>query len=82
MSEHVAMRRTADPRIYANAVKQSITPSEYVINEVKYRNCASPSDIPSRVDDPIVQINHGDPRSSVDHECSWYVFPEYERKGF
>ena len=81
MSDEYAMSRTADPRIYAKAVKQSVSPSEYVINEIKFRDCIRPSDIPMSVDDPIIRVNDGDPRSkALSHECSWYVFPEYERK--
>jgi hypothetical protein len=63
------VRRTADPRIYASASKQSIKPEKYVINPIMYYNCISIKDIPSEVDKPVVYTDVN--ANKILETCSW-----------
>lgn len=40
-----AVRRTADPRIYAATVRQSVTQQEYTMDEAKFAQCIKPQDV-------------------------------------
>jgi len=65
-----AMDRTADPRVYAGAAKQSVKPSQYVMDNVKFTYAEKLESIPFQsTDAPIVYV----PRFSKDDlaQCSW-----------
>jgi hypothetical protein len=51
------MERTADPRIYASAINQSVKPVEYTLDESKYTYCLESETYPNQVvDTPIVVV--------------------------
>lgn len=65
-----AMERTADPRIYASAAKQSIQPSRYVMSDVKYTYSEKINSVKfETLDKPEVRV----PKFNKDELafCSW-----------
>jgi hypothetical protein len=67
---HNAMQRTADPRVYANAAKQSIQPSKYFTSDIKYTHCEKLDTIEFQtIDKPCVSVPRFDKNDLA--YCSW-----------
>ncbi len=64
------MDRTSDPRIYASAAKQSIQPSKYFMNDVKFTHSEKVDSISYQsLDTPKVQVPRFDKNNLA--YCSW-----------
>ena len=69
-SMKLAMDRSADPRIYASAAKQSMQPSKYCMSDVKYPHSVKIESLPlSSIEKPAVSV----PRFNKNDlsYCSW-----------